>query len=255
MTTDRSYPKFFAVAAWAALLTACGGGGDDAPPAAPAQGAYAGSITAGAAKAFELVVLEDGSYWALYGTTVANTLYVSGFVQGSGTSSNGSFSSTDTRDFGYAPAVAGSITATYVAGTSIAGTITATGGGSATFSGTTAAIAPYDYNAAAKLSDITGAWNLTMLTGETANVSITAAGALAGVSSGGCQFSGTVAPRPSGKNVFNVSLSFGTSPCLLAGQVASGIGVYSPTTAGSNQLIVGVVDSTRSYGTAAFGQR
>ena len=50
-------------------------------------------------------------------------------------------------------------------------------------------------------------------------------GAFTASSSLGCNFAGTVLPRPSGKNVFNVSLTFGPAPCALPGQAAAGIAV------------------------------
>jgi len=201
-----------------------------------------------------LLVLDDGSYWSLYGTESAGILYVNGFVQGFGTSSGSSFTSTDARDFGSTPAAAGAISATFVAGTSISGSATS-GGATLSFAGTTAAIAPYNYSTPAQLSDVAGSWNMTLLDGETAAVSVSSAGTVTGTSSMGCQFSGNVVPRASGKNVFNATVTFGASPCALAGQTATGVAVYSATTAGTKQLIVAVTDSTRSYGTVAFGSR
>lgn len=246
-----------------ALLAGCGGGGDGSTGASSdgtatvltAEGAYAGTLTGASANAFNLIVLEDGSYWAIYGNLVSNTLFVSGFVQGTGRSSNGNFSSTDAKDFGYAPAVAGTVTATYVAGTSISGTVSVPGAGSSSFSGSTAGIAPYSYSAAANLSDIAGSWNMALLSGDSASVVIAPAGSFTGVASDGCQFTGTIAPRASGKNVFNVSMTLGGGPCLPARQTVTGIGVYSRTTAGTNQLIIGVVDTARTLGTTAIGQR
>lgn len=240
-------------------LTACGGGGSDSgtggTPGGTAEGAYAGTLTGSTSNAFQMVVLDDGSYWALYGQQSGGMLYVTGFVQGSGTSSNGTFTSGNARDFGFQPSVAGTVTASYVPGTSIAGTVAATGVGSVNFSGTTAAIAPYTYNQPASLAGVAGNWSLSLLSGETAAITVSDSGAFAGVSSLGCQFSGSLVPRASGKNVFNVNLTFGSSPCALPNQVGNGIAVHTAVSTGASQLIVLVTDSSRTYGTGAFGAR
>ena len=78
---------------------------------------------------------------------------------------------------------------------------------------------------------------------------------LSAVSSGGCRFTGTILPRPSGKNVFNVNIVFGAAPCLLASQSSAGIGVFIPSGPGRGQLTVLVTDGARSVGEVAFGAR
>jgi hypothetical protein len=79
------------------MLVACGGGGgggDSAtsgPPTgsgAKAEGAYAGTLTGSASTGFQMLVLENDEYWALYGTSVGGTFGVAGFLQGNGVSSN-----------------------------------------------------------------------------------------------------------------------------------------------------------------------
>ena len=237
-------------------LAGCGGGGDDAgaAPSAKAEGAYAGTLTGSASSAFQLLVLESDEYWSLYGSTSGGTFFVAGFIQGSGASNNGSFASSNGLDFGFATPVQATVSASYVVGTSIQGTV-AGGGQNVTFTGVPIAPALYAYATAARLSDIQGNWNLTSLTGAPATLNVSAAGALTG-SSQGCTFSGTMTPRASGKNVFNVALTFGAAPCLLPGQPASGIAISS-VLAGSSvrQLIVAGVNSARTSGTTLFGTR
>jgi hypothetical protein len=47
----------------------------------------------------------------------------------------------------------------------------------------------------------------------------------------GCNASGTVKPRASGKNIFDLSISFSGSSCALgAGTVATGIAYYNALT-------------------------
>ncbi|MFZ5543317.1 MAG: hypothetical protein ACOZJZ_07150 [Pseudomonadota bacterium] len=180
--------------------------------------------------------------------------YVAGFVQGTGSSSGSNFTSTNLRDFGFAPAVGGSLSAT-VSATGISGTLSETGRSSVTFAGGPADVANYNYNTPANLIDIAGNWTFSLLTGETATVTVSAGGAAGGISSSGCQFSGTFTPSSDNKNVFDLTLTFGPSPCLLAGQSATGIALYTTIAGGQHQLIVAAVDGTRAYGTAGFGTR
>lgn len=248
-------------------LAACGGGGGDSgstnqpttpttptTPSLPAfEGAFAGTITGNSnASAFEMLALEDGSFWSLYGKMSGSTFVVNGFIQGTlSTASAGTIRSTDAKDFGFAPAVPATLNGTYTSDLNFSGTVsvsnTAIGvNGSPLTSG-------FSYSTAATLGAISGNWSVALLNGETANISIGSTGAITGLSSLGCSFTGTITPRPSGKNVFNTSITFGAAPCLLAGQKANGVGVVSTLTNGQKQLIVAVVDSNRTVGTAAFG--
>ena len=98
------------------FLAGCGGGGGDSQspkPGPSAEGVYGGTLTGSTSTAFQLLVLENGDLWSLYGTQTPTQFSVSGFVQGSGTSNNGSFTSSNARDFGVTPAVTGTTTATY----------------------------------------------------------------------------------------------------------------------------------------------
>ena len=200
-----------------------------------------------------MVVLEDGSYWALYGTNSTNVLLVRGFVQGTGTSTNGTFAG-NSRDFGFLPSAAGSVTAQYTSTPTIVGTIT-TGTQVVSFNGGAIANSNYVYAKSASSSDISGSWFLGLTNGETLPITVSGAGAIVGTSSGGCQINGTATPRPSGKNIFNVALTFGPAPCALPGQSASGIAITYPLSSGAHQLGVAVVDTSRSAGLAGFAQR
>lgn len=153
------------------------------------------------------------------------------------------------------PAVAATASARYDAtAKTISGTLSSSAR-TVTFDGGPIAGSSYHYNAAASLTTLAGSWSTTSLTGETVALTISPAGAFTATSSLGCSFGGTVAPRASGKNVFNVSLTFGAAPCALPGQIATGIAVANTLSSGRTQLLVAVVDSTRTYGTAAFGSR
>lgn len=246
------------------LLSGCGGGdgGGSATPAvkpvvitASAEGVYAGSLTGSRSTAFQMLVLENDEFYALYGTSTASVFAVAGFIQGQGVSSNGKFTSASAKDFGSSPASAGTVNATYDPSLKTAvGTFTASAG-TVSFSGAPIAGSLYNYSTPASLATVTGFWTATGLSGEGVAFNVESNGTFNAVSSLGCRFSGTVLPRPSGKNVFNVALTFGAAPCALPGQAASGIALAYPVSGGKTQLLVSVTDSTRTNGTAVFGTR
>lgn len=248
--------KSACTAAAAAALAACGGGGDGPPPPpATAEGAYAGTLTGSpAANAFQAVVLEDGQIWALYGNVSGSTFFVNGLLQGNGSSSNGNYTVANLRDFGTLPATAGSLAATYNAAPAIAGTITVPGA-AVGFSGSAIPATTYRYDTPASLASIVGAWSLGSTTGETVSLTIASNGSFTATTSLGCSFTGSATPRASGRNIYNVTASFGPSPCALPGQTAAGIGIYSTLTPTNRQLMVALVDATRSVGSVAIGAR
>lgn len=239
-------------------IAGCGGDGDggNAPfqPNTTAEGVYGGTLTGSANNAFNLLILETGEYWALFGSQTASVLRVAGFGQGTGASDNGTFTSTNFRDFSVVPAAPGRVDATYNRSTpSISGSVTVAGS-SVGFSGGAIAGSLYNYDVPASLATISGTWSLTDLAGDTVTLGIASSGAFTATSAG-CVFTGTVTPRPSGKNVFNVALTFGSDPCVLAGQSATGIAVAYPLAMGGTQLIIAAVDGARARGAAAVGVR
>lgn len=250
-----------AIALIAVGIAGCGGGGDGgsavpppAPPPATAEGVYGGTLTGSASSNFELLVLENGEYWGLYGQQTAGAFLVAGFMQGSGSSNAGSFTSSNARDFGYLPPLQGSVNATYnTTAKTVQGTITAPGA-TVGFTGGPITGSTYSYDGAAGPAAITGAWSLVDLGGNPITISIAANGSFTGNASG-CSLSGSVIPRPSGKNVYNLSLTFGSAPCLLPGASATGVALSYPLSNGTAQLIVAGVNGSRSTGMAAFGTR
>jgi hypothetical protein len=246
-----------------ALLIACGGGGGSdgtstgaavtpAPVAGAAQGIYIGTTSDG--REIDTIVLENDQFYTMYGNTVANSFAVSGFVQGDGKSNNGSFTSTNAVDSSSNNTrVAASVNATYTPGVNLNGSVVEPTG-TVSFSSTPIAAAVINYNSAANLADIAGKWNLTSLRGFPTTFTISSTGALT-ASSSGCNFSGSITPRASGKNVFDVSIDFGPAPCLIPNQSIKGIAVDYMTTGGQRQLIVAGIDNTRLNTAAFFGAR
>jgi pimeloyl-ACP methyl ester carboxylesterase len=226
------------------------------PLGGTAEGAYGGTMTGGPNPAFRMLVLEDGEFWSLYGFKVGGELSVTGFIQGRATSGGGSLSASDVKDFGFFPAVGGgTISGTYDAAV---GTLQAT----VLFPGLTVNVAggpvrdvPFEYDQPASLPSIVGTWALMGNTGDRISLNIATSGAFTATSASGCSFSGTVAPRPSGKNVLNASLQFGASPCLLPGQRMTGVAVTHRLQNGRTQLTFAGVNASRTAGLLAAGAR
>lgn len=267
MNTQR-IALFVAVSA-SALLAGCGGGSDSTSPAsndnttpaavtaANSQGVYSGTVAGGPGNVFSALLLEDGSYYALSGTSSGGALSVTDFIQGTGTYSGSTFTSSNGIDFGATTAVAGSLSATVVPATSISGTATASGSGAVrTFNGTYLSNSGYNYDTAASLSAIAGSWSLGDLSGGSVNIAISASGALTGTGSQGCAFTGQVSPRASGKNVFDVTVTTQGAPCALPNTAFRGIALsYLIAGSSTRQLIVAGTDTARAHGTAFFGTR
>ncbi|MFM0053275.1 hypothetical protein [Caballeronia grimmiae] len=244
-----------------ASLTACGGGGGGnsasststatTTPPVTAEGLYSGTTSTG----YQLagLVLETGEYYVLYSKN--NTIY--GVVQGNGTSNNGSFSSSNAFDF-FLPnssRTPATVSATYTAKQSLQGTLTEAGQG-VTFTSTYQS----SYDTPASLSAIAGTYSGASATGSgTAPISLTvsANGSLSGTSTVGtttCGYSGTLTPRSTGKNVFNVSVTFNGSNCALGTATVAGYAV--PVTNGTTTTLyaVGLLPD-RSNGFLAIGTK
>jgi len=238
-------------------LAGCGGGGDSTANAnsLSAEGVYSGNLTGGGSGNFQMLILENNEVWAMYGTQATNQFLVAGFVQGAGSASNGSYSSANIRDFGVNPAASGTASAAYNNSTKkISGTLFI-GGKSIAFSGGPVASSLYNYDTSASVSTVSGAWSLTSLAGESIALNIASNGTFSATSNSGCTFSGTLVPRPSGKNVLNMTMTFGAAPCALPGQSATGIALSYPLSTGQTQLILAGYNSDRTVGAAAFGTR
>lgn len=249
-----------------AALVACGGGGSSSTPSVStpgqAQGVYTGSFatTAFNPGKFSTLILDNDEYWTLYGREGSSgQLLVYGLVQGQGSASSGSFSSSDLKDYFYDGTTAsGTLSATYQPGSTFNGTVSESGR-SVSFAGAVpvAGSSTYNYNAVATVSSISGVWAGTNMSGVTSNYTIASNGTFAGTNQYGCGFSGTVTPRASGKNVFDVSLANNTSAACGAASGLTGRGIALTTLLGngSRQLIVAVITSDRVYGSVIFANR
>ncbi|PXW94525.1 hypothetical protein C7444_11316 [Sphaerotilus hippei] len=238
----------------ALALVACGGGGGTGDAGTPStEGVYAGVLngSSSGSTAFQLLMLDNGELWSMYGTQGASAFVAAGFVQGSGTQVSHAFVSTNTRDFGTVPAQGVTTSALHdPTANTLSGTV-----GSTSFVGTPLPTSLYTYGTPAVPGTVTGSWTTTSLSGERVTVDITPGGTFTATSSLGCSLSGTIVPRPSGKNVFNVAVTFGASPCALPSQAASGIAIAYPLPTGRTQLLVAVVNPARTAGLALVGTK
>lgn len=228
------------------LLQGCGGGGNHNGPAAPqashAQGAYEGTV--GTSARFQLLLLENGTYYMLFGTGSGSAFVPQGMVTGTGTETSSSVYAATNTYTPPAPAPSSTIelTADYVADVSFSGTLRiATGGGAGatqSFSGAPISATLYHYSTAAQLADVTGTWAVSVGGITDSTMTVNATGAFSGVDTAGCTYTGTLTPRASGKNVFNLTYQEGAAPCAVPGMSATGIAIVTTPSPSTRQLLM-----------------
>jgi hypothetical protein len=220
-----------------------------------AQGVYVGNTSTGLA--FDGIILPNDQFYAIYGNQVGNVFYVCGLATGQGASASGKYTATE-NDFDYCAGglsiFSGSVSGTYTPGVSLSGTLSENGT-SESFSGTAPSSSLFNYNTAASLSQISGPWNGTLTDGETSSFVVNSSGSASGVSSSGCAYSAQITPDSSNKNFFDVSLTFGGSPCSLPNQSATGIAVNYLLSDGVTNQLIAAVHSGSSFGIVFAGQR
>jgi hypothetical protein len=242
-------------AALTATLVACGGGGDSGTQttaaAIKADGLWSGLTSTGLV--INTLILDNNEFWALFGTSQSGFFYVQGFDQGNGTLNGSSFSGAGREYYPNRSSLTGTFSVTVNPGVSLNGTATSTlGTNSFTMSPINSSFYVYDKPAA--LADVVGSWSGNFLDGTTGALTISSTGAVSGTNNG-CSYTGTATPRASGKNVFDVSITFGAGNCVLPGQKATGIGINYLLSSGKREIIVGVLDSSKVLSALFFAQR
>lgn len=245
-------------AALGVMLAGCGGDsssiasaptGTAAPAVLRAEGVYTGTLSNG--QVVESIVLENGEILLMHGDF--RSLNGQAIMEGTGRADNGSYSSTDARDYDPSsadPFFPASISASYNAAGAFSGTI-AERGQTISFSGVRPAASVYDYDQPALLGTVVGTWGDFLL-----KVTITAAGEIR-LSTRQCDGAGTIKPRASGKNVFDIEWTFGAIPaCPFYGQTVTSTAFVEGFTQGgstlSQRLIIMGVDSSRARGLGYF---
>jgi len=211
------------------LLTACGGGDGDPGTKGPnlsgnpgggssglleVEGLWTGQSNDGMQTA--LIVLEDGSAWGLQrsGSVLASA------IVGKASGSGGVFSMpASVLNLAYWSATNSTYAGTYTARSSIAAT--STGNAPLALSYKSA------YESAATVSAVAGSYTLNGMSkfgaAPRVTMAISANGAIGFSNWGTCSPTGTVSARSSGRNVFNLSISFKGACPLAEGTLVSGV--------------------------------
>lgn len=236
------------------VLSACGGGGGDSSAPAvqqaatqSAEGFWVG--TTAQETTVNLAVLENGETWGLYG----NSTSVVGAVYGNTTVSGSAFTGSGTG-FNFVTRVADS--GTYNGTVSTKANISMSASDGTQFTGT------YDasYDQPATLANIAGTFTGWAITGtiapQTSTVVIDGTGNLTSSFVSGslsCTTSGTVTPRSTGKNIYNLQLTFTGNFCALGnGTTVSGVANYNTTT---RQVIAMGLNAAKTDGLIFVGVR
>jgi hypothetical protein len=220
------------------------------------EGVYSG-MASSSGYTFWTIILPNDELYGIYGTVHGNQLLLDGMIVGQGTMNSSGYTASVT-DFPYTgPVKSGTFSASGFSGASLDGTLTE-GGTVTTFYAPSVMGSIWDYGTTfvtpASLSSISGTWTGTLLDGMTTTVTISSTGSVTG-SSSGCSFTGTAAPDSSKTNFFDVSLTFGGSPCAFPNQTATGIGVdYLLSDNVTNQFLVAVTVGN-SAGTVFAAER
>lgn len=234
-------------------LAACGGGGGGGSgvnatvSSDPAEGLWQGTIQGGAN--ITGLVLNDGTYYVLY-SPANNRNVIAGLVQGSGTGRNGSFSSSNARDFVIGDDVyPATVSASYSSKQSFNGSVTYTNGRVASFTST------YDstYEQPASLTAAAGNYSgesASSVGVQASTVAIQSNGSFQG-SSNGCNVSGALTPRGS-SSVFNMAVTFGGGACIFGTSTLNGIAIYD---AANKRLYAAAPNSSRTDGFLFVGTK
>ncbi|HUW37490.1 MAG TPA: hypothetical protein VMV91_09160 [Rhodocyclaceae bacterium] len=241
----------------ALTLSACGGGGGggstptaSSAPAQTAEGLWSG--TTSTSRTIKGIVLDNGTYWVLY-SPANNSALIAGVIEGTGTSLNGSFSSSDAKDFNLEGLGINNATvsASYTAKQTLNGSVTYPSlNQSSTFTSTY----DTDYDQTPSLAILAGTYSgsAAVIGGsESATITVSAAGAVSGAGASGCQFTGTASPHAHG-NVYDLSVTFGGGVCANGTSTVTGIGYFNST---KKTLFGAALNSTRSNGFIFVGTK
>ena len=126
------------------------------------EGAYNGTLRDATSQAqMQLVILENGEFWAVYGQDDSSTFWVDGFTHGKAVSQAGSVRIDDLRDFGHLPPTSAPMNGRYDdSANALSGTITGPDGDIAIEAGRVTDGALYEYHAPADPVQLAGLWGM-----------------------------------------------------------------------------------------------
>lgn len=230
------------------LLAACGGGGGGGgapPPSVTAEGLWKGADAAG--NTVTLLVLGNGETW---GVSTASSGAVTSALHGN-TASSGATLTGSGQNLSMASHSVAAITysGTFAPQTRIQ--VTTSAGSS--FSGAYQTIYSQPASLAAASGRFLGAGVSVSSSVQLAQVSLSPSGAISVQAVQGCAATGTATPSPSGKIIFDVTLTFTGSACALGnGATAQGIAYYDAST---QRLLVITLNDAQSDGFIYAGQK
>lgn len=212
------------------------------PPIATAEGIWAG-VTNVPDAVFLGAILENGDSWTLILSATQGN--VAGFFRGTLASTAGALSGQVRGYFlGQTAAAPANVTGTYSPREELIATADGYG---ATLTGAYAPVPDYDQPASALVAG--GTWRIAgaRILGPASDpdlvVEVSPGGVLSGASPSGCQVSGTLVPRSSGKNIYDLAISVGGSGCPLGSSASQGIVLLL---AGPPQQSIALIGMTES---------
>jgi len=234
--------RYFFAALITLVLTACGGGGGGTTNADP-QGIWTGQISTGF-KA-NMVLLENGELFGIYST--GSTIYGAGYGTASVSGNAITISGTDFY-FPTNSATKGTFT----------GTVTTKSAISLTNANSNVALSYVSqYDTAATAVAVTGNWSFigrsgsyTLLPGS---ISVNSLGAFT-LNQTNCVTSGSIVPRSSGKNVYNVTLTSVGSSCAVGQSSMAGV-AYLDTSVTPNRFLSLALTASKGDGLIVIGTR
>ncbi|RYF55297.1 MAG: hypothetical protein EOO27_21465 [Comamonadaceae bacterium] len=241
------------------LMTACGGGGGggdtEVPAPAPvvkkADGLWTG--TTGTGRSMNALVLDDGNYWVIY-SAANNSAVVAGAVHGTFTGDNGSFKSSDGKDFnfeGLGVLPLSSVAGTYDPKKTFNGQLNyTTAAGSVPFNAT------YNvaYDKAATQSAISGSYTGVTATNagtERVTFTVSSTGTLSGTGASGCSFTGSVTPK-TGVGAYKVTVTYRGGVCVAGTSTQTGAAYFDTPT---SRLFAAGLNTSRSDGFLFVGDK
>ncbi|MDE2260016.1 MAG: hypothetical protein KGK17_06815 [Betaproteobacteria bacterium] len=250
--------KKYLAAVIAFLLVGCGGGGggggaNSTPGVFQAQGIAQG--TTGVGNAQLAVILETGE---LYNFSTAGNIVLT--VDHGTLAELGDAYSGNITEFNVAATTtsSGTIYGLFIAQSAITGTLTINAVEYYVYTSTYIPTYNYfmfsstylsTYNTPASLGTLAGTYTgVYDYGGSPVTLSVSATGAINGTSNN-CAISGTATPRPSGKSVFNVSLTLTGANCVPGGVgTATGIAVLNNGSDGRTHLYMGSLNAAGTNG-------
>lgn len=230
--------KSWLVALGVGVLSACGGGGGGGSngPAQSAEGLWQGNTSDG--YSVTAAVLETGELWALVSSPGGVVGFMNGVSGVNGSTVTGSETSYNLLSHTYgSQSFSGSVTTkNSLALSSVNGSFSATY--QPGYDQPPAGLAAMAGTYSGWLASVSGTFSPSSVVSISSTGQITSPGAP-------CSATGSITPRASGKNVYNVTIGFAGALCAASSTILSGIAAYNNT---SGVLVVLALNSGKTDG-------